>query len=79
MESAFIRNVANGALIAPQPLQFIRVPVPGEYVQLSNLAWSVIAVVHGWRNPTAPIEPILEVRVAPPGWHAPSPILGEGV
>lgn len=60
MEAAFVRNLKSGQLFSTSPLQFIRVPIPGEAVQLGNVVWVVNSVVHAWRSPT---DPICEIRV----------------
>jgi hypothetical protein len=70
MDSAFVRNATNGAPVSAGQVPFIRLPVPGESLQLGNVAWSVVSVVHGWGAGNVPMA---EVRVAPPGWHSAAP------
>lgn len=63
METAFVRNLKNGQLVANAPLQFVRLPLVGEGVQLGNVVWVVNNVIHAWRSPN---EPLCEIRVLPP-------------
>jgi hypothetical protein len=63
METAFVRNLQNGQLVAKAPLQFVRLPHVGEGVQLGNTVWIVNNVIHAWRSPN---EPLCEIRVMPP-------------
>lgn len=63
MESALVRNLQSGKLVASTPLQFVRLPHVGEGVQLGNTVWIVNSVIHAWRSPN---DPLCEIRVMPP-------------
>lgn len=63
MESALVRNLKTGQLISNAPLQFVRLPNVGDYIQLGNAAWVVSTVIHAWRNQN---DPLCEIRIFPP-------------
>jgi hypothetical protein len=62
MDSAFVRNAATGAPLAPGPLQFVRLPEVGELIWAPPNFWSVVQVVHAWNGPNSPVT---ELRVTP--------------
>jgi hypothetical protein len=62
-EIAYLFDARNRKPMGNQPLQFVRVPAIGEYVQLPNAIWTVQAVCHVW-SPNG--EPVVELLLAPP-------------
>ena len=66
MDAAYVRNAMTGALVAPGPVQFVRLPVSGEFAFAPPNTWSVVRVVHGW-NASGPIA---EIHVSPGAPHA---------
>ena len=51
MDFALVVNAVTGQLMSPRPVQFVRIPVPGELVSVPPNALNVVRVVHGWLGP----------------------------
>jgi hypothetical protein len=59
MDSAYVRNEVTQALLSPQQIPFIRLPVAGDVIYAPPTAWSVVRVIHGWSGAV----PVAEVHV----------------
>ena len=69
MDIAFVVNAQTGASMSPQPVQFLRIPVPGELVFAAPNMYSVVRVVHSWSNGP---NPVAAVHLTPAQPHAAS-------
>lgn len=67
MELAYVRNALDGKLMSQLPIQFVRLPVAGDFVFVPPNFWSVIRVIHFWNN----AGPACEVQVEPANAHLP--------
>lgn len=65
MDTAIVVNAQTGQQISP-PVQFVRIPVEGEFISAPPNMFTVVRVVHGWMNgPNA----VAAVHVAPAQSH----------
>ena len=61
MDLVVVMNAANNTPMG-QPVEFLRVPVVGEYISGPPNMYEVVRVMHGWANG----GPVAAVYVAPP-------------
>lgn len=68
MELAYVRNAINGLPMSQLPIQFVRLPVAGDFVFVPPNSWLVVRVIHFWNN----TGPACEVQVEPANAHLPT-------
>jgi hypothetical protein len=57
MDTAFIVDAQTGAQMGP-PVQFLRIPVPGELISAPPKMYTVVRVMHGWMNGPNPVAAV---------------------
>ena len=68
MEVAYVRNALDGSLMHQLPIQFLRLPVAGDFIFVPPNSWRVVHVFHFWNN----TGPAFEIQVEPVNAHLPA-------
>jgi hypothetical protein len=72
MDNAYVRNVASGQLLSPNPIAFVRLPNIGELISTPPTLWTVVRVLHGWTSQSVAVA---ELHVSQAASHL-TPIQG---